>query len=249
MADPGGGEALLTVFDRICVINLAERTDRRAEMARALARIGLGFDHPRVSLVAAERPADPGPFPGIGVRGCFLSHLGVLRAAARDGLGAVLVLEDDLDFPADIAARLPPLAAALGRLDWALFYGGWAEPPGTEPLPGAPGLVAADPARAILLAHCVGFRGPAIAEAADYLAAMLGRPLGDPEGGPMHVDGAYSWYRRAHPHRLTVAAVPAIGFQRPSRSDIAPRAWFDRIGALAPLVRAARRVKGALLGR
>lgn len=230
----GTAERLFAAFERVYVINLPVRSDRRQDIAGQLARIGLGFAHPRVRLFDAIRPEDPGPFPGVGVRGCFLSHLAVLREAAHGGLGAFLLLEDDVDFAPDIAARLGPLCAELAGTDWAVFYGGYAESPGGAPIAGARRLLEVDPACGILLAHCVGFRGPAIREAADYLELILGRPAGDPAGGPMHVDGAYSWYRRAHPGRRTVAAVPPVATQRPSPSDIAARIWFDRIVLFRP---------------
>jgi hypothetical protein len=80
---------LLDYFDRIYVINLPARTDRKREMEEQLARIGLSFAHPRVSLFAAIRPHEPGGFDTIGARGCFSSHLEVLRDAHRRGLNRI----------------------------------------------------------------------------------------------------------------------------------------------------------------
>lgn len=68
--------------------------------------------------------------------------------------------------------------------------------------------------------HFVTFQGEAIPAAVHYLEQILARPAGDPEGGPMHVDGAYNWFRRANPQFKTVLAVPELGFQRASRTDI-----------------------------
>ncbi len=60
----------------------------------------------------------------------------------------------------------------------------------------------------------------------DYLEAMLQRPKGSPDGGPMHVDGAYSWFRRAHPEVAAYVCTPSVAQQRSSRSDISvPTGW------------------------
>ncbi|MBC7483864.1 MAG: LPS biosynthesis glycosyltransferase, partial [Rhizobacter sp.] len=96
---------------------------------------------------------------------------------------------------------------------------------------------------AVQTTHFIGFQGEAIAAAAAYLAAMLERPPGDPDGGPMHVDGAYSWFRRAHPEFQTVLAVPPLGYQRASRTDIHDLAWFDKLPVVRELVSAVRRAR------
>ena len=57
---------------------------------------------------------------------------------------------------------------------------------------------------------------------------MLERQSGDSAGGPMHVDGAYSWFRCAHPALLTLASLHQLGTQRASRTDIHDLRWFDR---------------------
>jgi glycosyl transferase family 25 len=59
----------------------------------------------------------------------------------------------------------------------------------------------------------------------------------------MHVDGAYSWFRRAHPQFLTVLASPELGHQRHSATDIHPLKWFDKTPVLKSLVALARKLK------
>ena len=65
-------------FERIVVINLRERVDRRREMEAELRRAGIGAGDRRLQFFAGIRPADAGLFPSIGARGCFESHLGVI---------------------------------------------------------------------------------------------------------------------------------------------------------------------------
>lgn len=248
-------------FDRVYVLNLPERADRRREVEVQLRRFGLSLAAEPVRLFRAVRPAEAGPFPSIGSRGCFMSHLGMLREAAGDGLGSVLILEDDLDFAPDAEARLPALLASLWTHDWALFYGGYELPDG---LPGEAGGDAADgPDRAdagavhaprgpglrelassvpVRTTHFIALRGAAIGEAARFLEAVAARPPGDPAGGPMHVDGAYTWLRRTHPALRTWLAVPELGHQRPSRTDIHVLRWYDRWPGVRELAQWARRV-------
>lgn len=233
--------ALLAVFEHVYVINLPSRTDRRREMERELDRVGIEAQEPVATFFDAIRPESAGSFPSIGARGCFLSHLEVLRDARRRECRSVLICEDDLTFAPDLTSRVGPLSKRLEAEEWSVFYGGYAALPSSD---AAGPLLEVPPECGIRTTHCIGFRGEAIGEAADYLARMLDRPRGSPEGGAMHVDGAYSWYRRGHPHRRTLAATPPIGYQRSSRSDIYDDLkWFDRIPVLYPFVNGLRAAK------
>jgi glycosyl transferase, family 25 len=73
-----------------------------------------------------------------------------------------------------------------------------------------------------------------------YMQAQLERPAGDPLGGPMHVDGTYSWFRRDHPELVTLLSVPEIAHQRSSHSDICERTGLDGFLRSTRLFRAAR---------
>lgn len=235
-------ERIFASFDRVYILNLPERSDRRAEMAGELARIGTSFDDPRITLFPAIRPADKAGFSDIGAHGCFLSHLAILRDACEAGHDRILILEDDCDFSAGIEVLLPP---ALDRLDTQridLFYGGYALPDGPVADQAAGPLLIVDPAIPIRTTHFIGFGRAAIEPLVAYLEAILARPPGSPDGGPMHVDGAYNWYRRSRPDLATGLAQPRLGHQRPSRSDIAPPGPLDRLpGPLRRLARNARR--------
>lgn len=213
--------------DRAFVINLEHRTDRRHEMERELHRIGVAPDSERLVWFNGIRPETAGPFPSRGARGCFMSHLGVLRAACHAGVRRMLIFEDDVDFCVDFVARFPYLIEALDQQDWSFFYGSYRI---DEPidLGRSEGLRSVDATLGIGLLQFVAVQGQAISELVAYLEAMLERPAGHPSGGPMHVDGAYSWFRREHPHRRTFIAVPALGHERSSRSDIHELSWFDR---------------------
>jgi glycosyl transferase, family 25 len=226
---------ILEYFQRIYVINLPHRSDRRREMAEQLNKIGLSFESPNIQLYRAVRPETPEGFPTIGARGCFLSHLGVLRDACSRGHERILIFEDDLNFVPDFSARMGKVTNALEQIDWSIFYGGYAV---KTPLhaDGDKLIVGAEPAVAIQNAHFIGFRGAAICDAIDFLETLLSRPPGDPRGGPMHVDGAYNWFRNQFPSSITLLSTSQLGYQRRSRTDIHTLHWFDRVSGVRYLV-------------
>ena len=230
----------LGFVDHIYVVNLPDRTDRRREIRRQFTRVGWDPDDPQITYFDAVKPVDQGAFPSVGARGCFMSHLGVLTAAGDAGFASVAIFEDDLDFADDFAQRVDAVSTALADRDWRIFYGGYHL---ETSLSRDDIVTAVTPDTVLRTTHFVCFRSDAIARARDYLTAMLSRPAGDAAGGPMHVDGAYHWFRRAHPSLNCYAATPPLGHQRPSKSDIASGRWFDRAPALSHAVAALRRIK------
>ena len=225
-------------FAHIFIINLEHRADRRKEISKQLALINLNFDSPNVDLFKAIRPSDASGFESVGARGCFLSHLGVLRQAMS--LGNVLVLEDDLDFVLGIDALLQDALAELPE-NWGMFYGGCE----IDLVPCGTPITLVPPAVSLRNAHFVAFNGPVIAPLVEYLEAILLRPPGHIDGGPMHVDGAYSRFRADHPEILVFAAIPELGYQRSSRTDIHALKWFDRLPVAKELVQIIRRRRAA----
>lgn len=217
----------LGYFQQIYIINLPHRRDRRREMAEQLNRIGLSFDSAGVRLFSAVRPETSEGFPSVGARGCFLSHLAVLRDACEQGFERILILEDDVNFVDDFVARMREIETALGNADWSIFYGGYALKTHLQ-TGGAEAVVFAEAADPIQTTHFISFRGRAICDAVSFLETLLSRPPGDPRGGPMHVDGAYNWFRNQCASRVTLLAVSPLGYQRSSRTDIHAHRWFDR---------------------
>lgn len=218
----------LEIFDRISIINLPYRVDRRREIEQQLARFGLSLDRDPVRLFPAVRPTDPGGFPNIGARGCFLSHLGVLQQAQAERVRRLLILEDDFDFADGLTEqRLAQVLDELSSQPWALFYGGHRLTPAPELLRHT-ALSPLAPSTPVVTSHCLGMKDSAIAIAVPYLEAILNRPAGHVDGGPMHVDGAYSRLRADHPELTTYSAWPPVGHQRSSRTDIHALRWYDR---------------------
>jgi glycosyl transferase family 25 len=224
-------------FERIEIINLPSRRDRRRAVTAELLALGTHIDETRTSFLPAERPKEPGEFDTIGARGCFLSHLAALEKAKRDNVSSLLILEDDVAFSASERSQLNKTIETLNRTPWDIFYGGSPVDATGNPL------TKLAPDKPALLAHFIAFSKEAIDTAVPYLQAMLERPAGSADGGPMHVDGAYSWLRRANPHLITFAATPAIAHQRSSATDIHVRRGFDRVPILRGLLNLVRALK------
>lgn len=199
--------SVFNYFDRITIINLPHRTDRRREMDKELQTLGLAND-PRVSYFAAIRPQDKGRFTSIGARGVYESQKQILREAAAANQ-SLLILEDDCEFVN--GAQFYELPES-----WEIFYGGhYASQPDN--------LENSD----IIGAHLMGFSRLGVKAMSEYLEQL------ECDGIHPPIDAAYIWFRRAHPNVETHFAVPPLAGQRSSRSDIANLKWFDR----TPIVR------------
>ncbi len=241
-------QALGEVLDRLYVINLESRPDRRAEMQVELALIGLEPGDALVTFFPAVKPDSPGDFPSIGARGCFMSHLGVLRDAQARGCEVLLILEDDAALAPAHREALAEAVAELAEMEWSIAHLGHRVDPAAFPdataargthwraLPSGSG---------VQTTHAMLIHQRALKALIAYLERMLTRPAGHAEGGPMHVDGAYSWFRRDHPEALALVTPAQYVVQRASKSDIAPPNWRDSL----PFVPLLRRVKNGLKNR
>jgi len=239
--------SMLSGFDRVYIINLKTRPDRWSEIQAQLQKAGIDPTSEKIQRFDAVRPADAGAFPSIGARGCFMSHLGVLQDARQQGYQRILVLEDDLDFKSDFRQKWPKVCATLNSANWGMFYGTYElSQPLLNPKQVSQELIEADASTSVGTTPFLAFQGPVIGQACDYLAKMLTRPAGSPEGGPMHVDGAYNWLRQAHPEVTTLLAREQMGHQRPSKTDIHDLKWFDRLPLISHLAQAARRLKRSM---
>ncbi len=226
---------LFDAFDRIRIMNLAHRTDRRREMIEQLRRVGMA-DHPRVAFFDALKADEPGLFTSKGMHGNFRTYRAVIAEAAAAG-ESILVLEDDCDF------LLPEIFDYRLTEPWDVFYGGY-DASDPDDLPGSD----------IIGAHFMGFSREGARIAADYMTRYLkadfvpdAKAAADPRFDPAirpPSDGCFVWLRRAHPELRTVFAM--LGVQRPSRTDTGTQKLYDRL----PLVRTAagwlRRVRAAL---
>lgn len=228
---------LTELIERIYVINLPERQDRKAQIAAELKLQGIGWQANKVICWPAIRPDSTADFPTLGAHGCFLSHLAALKDAARAlDQGWILILEDDAVLLAHLGVALPELAALLRQQTADLIYLGSCQHDETpdqrttfqrsqQPIVGAHAYMVACEYLPQLIA---------------YLEGCLERPAGHPMGGRLHYDGALSLYRQFHPDCRTWLAQPNLVEQRFSRSDIQPRWWYDQWPVIRQLAAWAR---------
>ena len=200
-------------------------------MRRQLANVGLDND-PRVEFFDACRFTEPGIFRAAGSRGCFTSHSIIISEAAAAG-ESVLIFEDDCDF-------LPEAKTYRTMGQWDVFYGGYMARNPHD-------LQNSD----IIGSHFIGLNAPAASKASAYFARYPDpdfppdkRSAAEPGFNPAirpGADGAYVWFRRAHPELRTEFAL--LSKQRSSRTDIGKLRWFDRTPGIRQIAAFARRWK------
>ncbi len=232
---------LIDFFERVYAINLPSRKDRHRMIVQELKKAGMPPKPNKVEIFPAIRPNDAGDFPSIGARGCFESHLTILKQAQADRLTNVLIVEDDLKISEQFRSEQAVLLDRLCRTDWDFVYFGHIEPVAKT------GGVTLEPFSGPLrTTHFYAVNGKILDRLVWFLEEVKRRPPGHPDGGPMHIDGAYSTLRSQNPDIVTLIASPNLGSQQSSRSDIASNAWFDRLPVFMEMASLARTGKQLL---
>lgn len=231
---------LLDYFQRVYIINLPERKDRRKAITAELEQADMPILGGKVELFPAVKPREAMGFPNIGARGCFMSHLGILQSALQRGLSNVLIVEDDLMISPEVNRHIGKILGDLSNIDWGIVYLGHIEKLASG---GEPKFIPFyDP---VITSHFYAVNGKVIPRLIEYLEQVLTRQPGDPLGGPMHLDGALTMFRQANPDVLTLIADPNLGKQRPSRSNInCP--WYERLPVVMQAADLARIIRDRL---
>ena len=237
-------------FDRVYIINLPRRKDRWRHARRELARIGVALDSGKVQRFDAIRPDSADGFESIGRRGVFLSHFAIARQALADGLGNVLVLEDDVAFTPAMTRCGELLARELHQRPWHLAFFGYLELDASAEVVGdlvnGPPAWLALPGRRIGT-HCYALHAQVLPELVRYMEDVESRPAGHPQGGRMGADATLNMFCAMHPHLIALIARPNLAGQFRSASDLMPN-WMDQVPILRELRRAARSLRGGPKG-
>lgn len=235
---------LMDVFDKIYIINLPERVDRKNEIEAQLHSVGISLDDDQVVLFPAVRPTETAGFPTLGARGCFMSHLGVLEDIVNSkNTNYALILEDDCNFKKNFSDQSEKLQKLLKSDGEFIFYGGALNFSGASAVNE---LVKLPATQGIMGSHCIAIRRDTAEKILEYFKKMLERPPGHHDGGPMHVDGAYSWFRKDHPEIGTIISDPECVYQRSSMTDVHAKKWFERNFLLRYLISKIRKLKNKL---
>src|SRR5947209_3811350 len=122
-------------FDRIRIISLPTRPDRRREAVGELRRHGMALEPGKVEFFDGIRRDDDGGFTSVGLHGCFRSHLEVLRESRAAGLSRVLILEDDFQLSRKFDRYQEAVVDQLRGREWDLVYLRHQLPTGSPPTP------------------------------------------------------------------------------------------------------------------
>jgi hypothetical protein len=239
---------LARFFPAIYLINLPERVDRLSASKKELARVGWEIGSGGVQIYPAQRFEERAGFPNAGARGCFHSHLNCLLQAHRDGCSAVLILEDDVVFCNHFAQMSSLILQQIRRLEWDFLYFGHEGADnahlGTQSTEGA-NMNFRPWAGDLQTTSGYAVHGSVLSRLIAHLERLPRGIEGDDEFGPMPIDGAYNIFRRHNPDVRSWISYPKLIRQRPSRSDISPKA-FDSIEFIRPITTALRDLKRSM---
>jgi hypothetical protein len=196
------------MFDAVVVISLERRPERLQGFWSRLPA-DWPLPHPHVfAAVDGLQDRAPAWWKSVpGAWGCARSHHSILAAAAAAGFERILVLEDDVSFVPDFAARLSGLEVPA---DCEQLYLGGQHLAKPEPIPGRDDLVRG---RNVNRTHAYGVIGrPAIEKLRDWIAPR-------PWPGRHHVDHRFGALHRAGGIRV-YAVRPWLCGQAEALSDI-----------------------------
>jgi glycosyl transferase family 25 len=181
---------LNSFFDRIVLINLDRRADRLELFTEQADAVGLKFE--RFAAVDAQSEKITG------AQACAASHREVVTQAQADGVGRLLIFEDDAVFADNFADKCEVVLAHIPH-DWQMFYlGSW--PYSIIPVNS---LVAKT--HGTICTHALGFKS----EIFDFVIEC--------SLGPTPIDDQLA---RRHCEINAYMAQPSIVNQRPGFSDI-----------------------------
>jgi glycosyl transferase family 25 len=235
----GDAVSLPSFFDAALIINLAERTDRRKLAENEFKKAGWN-DY---QFFPASRFEDAAGFKFASWRGCFYSHLGCFRIAQKQKLKNILIFEDDIALSSSIQQLTPTMIEDIRKLEWDFLFFGHEQ---TGDIPRATrrtGRVDFEICDIqIQTTHFYAVNTRIISRLIAHFEKLANGVPGDNEFGPMPADGALNTFRRQNKDVITYIAKPKLGWQRPSRSDIAP-GRLDSVSSLRPIIDYARKFK------
>jgi glycosyl transferase, family 25 len=230
---------ILEYFPAIKIISLKHRTDRRQRIVRQLQELGIDMKRYGITFFDALKFSDAAGFPTNGVRGCYNSHLKLVRECAESGKPA-LIMEDDAFFQPNALFRVQNIGELIRTQKWDIIYFGGYVDASNLPQIKSPLTPFSGP---IIGSHCVGYNPKAAERFAEYLEGRLDRECGHPDGGRTHFDAANNDYRHTHSDVVTLLGTPNLSTQFASRTDLGMQKWFDNAPVLWPFVERLRTLK------
>ena len=220
---------IFSYFDIVRIISLPSRKDRRRETKSEFKRNGYSIEEKNIGFFDAVRPEDKGEFPNVGSKGCFLSHLAVLKLADEKGAKNVLILEDDIAFSRDLVACASKAIEQLADLEWDILYFGHGKPASEI---GDLWIPAAYPGP---MTHFYAVNRCMLKSLITFLEEVQTRPAGHPGGGAMHYDAAINTFMLSNPDVKLFCFSKNLGYQRPSETNIHEQSRLHKSLILKPL--------------
>lgn len=206
-------------FDRISVIYLPERQDRLRSIRKQVRRLDIEVD-----WFTGLKFEKAGGFPKASVRGCFMSNYTILSQAVKAPVHNLLLLEEDCVFSHRLIRREAEILQELDHAEWDfVYFGGETRIDGkkvsVDTIPNH-FFVPVSSSLNIRMTHFWACRGQAISRLVEFMAETLERPRHHPDGGPMHFDACLNQFRRRNPDIKTLIALPNLGWQLRSASNL-----------------------------
>lgn len=215
---------LLDHFERIAIISLPQREDRRSRLMNNLAQTDLATPEDLTWMEAVDGRNESIPSwwdAGVGAWGCRLSHLNVLRQARKDQLENILILEDDVVFHPRAAQWLEAVMEVLPS-DWGQFFLG-GQYSDTPKATASPLLVESN---GIVRTHAYAVHHSLYSQ----LIAVIENEVEYQNNPGWHIDHQFSWHHQEG-HWKTYAPSWWIAGQEEGDTDIAKgrlsRRWWQ----------------------
>jgi hypothetical protein len=237
---------LFDEFDQVRIINLRERTDRKAAVLSELAQIGILDFGSRISFFAARRPPSaPDVQDNVPANGALISHREVIREALQSGANSLLILEDDVFFRRRENRAVGAIVSAMRTDPWDVIYFGYLEPDEGRRTDGP---LAAWNGR-VIGGHFCGMNRRFMERILAFMDGF-GRPgLDGTTSNPVHRDGAFNLFIEKNPDVIRKLAVPCLAIQRSSRTDLHRNRIYDRAPILRGLLEVVRSIKNGVRRR
>jgi len=164
----------------------------------------------------------------------------MLKIAQSEKSRNVLILQDDITFSPYFKDNEAELLKKLNQTEWDIVQFGYMPEQHCQPQDSK--FCSFQVFNESLIgAHFFAVNGKSIDQFLEFLETLIQRPLGDPLGGPMPIDGAINVYNWQNPDITRLISVPVFGSQRSSYSDVTPK-WFDKFVILRSLVEFLRKL-------
>ena len=199
---------IIDYFDRIYVINLPVCTDRLKSIRRELIRAGMPFKPGKVELFSAIKPDDPAGFIHASWRGCFLSHLNVLKLAKKEKLSNVLVMEDDLLIYRKFFRNQDLIVEYLNKYKWGFVYFAHSVKFHQNSYPKLIEL-----SQDVCWTTFYGVNSTIFDRLIYFLEEYVEKIKANPPSINLGLDSVYSLFRRENKDIITLIATPALGTQ------------------------------------